>query len=91
MDAAGVVHRYWIRTSDDTLIKPNLAPPENKILHVEASEQKHIPVDLVLVGSIPRSAGAEVFFFYSKKQKALFRQEGSGHAVLDANHSIALR
>ncbi|WP_323853779.1 TcdA/TcdB pore-forming domain-containing protein [Xenorhabdus koppenhoeferi] len=91
MDAAGMVHRYWIRTSDDTLIKPNLAPPGNKILHVEAPEQKHIPADLVLVGSIPRSAGAEVFFFYSEKQKALFRQEGSGHAVLDANHSIALR
>ncbi|OWO79997.1 hypothetical protein B5C26_19355 [Photorhabdus luminescens] len=95
VDAAGVPHRYWIRTSDGTLIKPNLAPPADQTLHFEAHEQTRsawpIPADLVLAGSIPRPAGTEVFFFYSKEQKALFRQEGPGQAVLDANHPSALR
>ncbi len=95
VDAAGVPHRYWIRTSDGTLIKPNLAPPADQILHFETHEQTRsawpIPADLVLAGSIPRPAGTEVFFFYSKEQKALFRQEGPGQAVLDANHPSALR
>ncbi|WP_387690564.1 TcdA/TcdB pore-forming domain-containing protein [Photorhabdus sp. RM71S] len=95
MDAAGVAHRYWIRTSDGTLIKPNLAPPADQTLHFEAHEQARsawpIPADLVLAGSIPHPAGTEVFFFYSKEQKALFRQEGPGQTVLDANHPSALR
>ncbi|KGM27303.1 hypothetical protein KS18_15630 [Photorhabdus luminescens] len=95
VDTAGVAHRYWIRTSDGTLIKPNLAPPADWTLHFEAHEQTRsawpIPADLVLAGSIPRPAGTEVFFFYSKEQKALFRQEGPGQTVLDANHPSALR
>ncbi|MCA6223024.1 TcdA/TcdB pore-forming domain-containing protein [Photorhabdus antumapuensis] len=95
MDAAGVPHRYWIRTSDGTLIKPNLAPPADQALQFEGHEQTRsawpIPADLVLAGSIPRPAGTEVFFFYSKKQKALFRQEGPGQAILDARHPSALR
>ncbi|MDC9590610.1 TcdA/TcdB pore-forming domain-containing protein [Xenorhabdus sp. XENO-10] len=94
-DAAGVAHRYWIRTSDGTLIKPNLAPPKEQALHFEAHEQNRsawqIPADLVLAGSISRSTGTEVFFFYSREKKVLFRQEGSGQAVLDANHPTALR
>ncbi|AOM39799.1 TcdA/TcdB pore-forming domain-containing protein [Xenorhabdus hominickii] len=94
-DAAGVAHRYWIRTNDGTLIKPNLAPPEDQTLHFEEHEQTRsawqIPADLVLAGSITRPANTEVFFFYSKEQKVLFRQEGSGQAVLDANHPSALR
>ncbi|MBI6549676.1 TcdA/TcdB pore-forming domain-containing protein [Xenorhabdus lircayensis] len=95
MDAAGVAHRYWIRTSDGTLIKPNLAPPADQALHFEAHEQLRsawqIPADLVLAGSISGPAGKEVFFFYSKAQKILFRQEGSGQTVIDANHPTALR
>ncbi|WP_387465383.1 insecticidal toxin MCF [Photorhabdus sp. RM323S] len=95
VDAAGVPHRYWIRTNDGTLIKPNLAPPTDQILNFGAHEQTRsawkIPADLVLAGSMPQSGGKEVFFFYSKKQKALFRQEGPGQAVLDANQPSALR
>ncbi|MCW7548214.1 cytotoxin [Photorhabdus sp. APURE] len=95
VDAAGVPHRYWIRTSDGTLIKPNLAPPADQTLYFKEHEQTRsawqIPADLVLAGSITRPAGAEVFFFYSKQQKALFRQEGPGPAVLDANQPSALR
>ncbi|PHM22319.1 TcdA/TcdB pore-forming domain-containing protein [Xenorhabdus ehlersii] len=94
-DAAGVAHRYWIRTSDGTLIKPNLAPPKEQTLYSKEHEQTRsawqIPADLVLAGSISRPAGTEVFFFYSKKQNALFRQEGPGQAVLDANQPTALR
>ncbi|MCT8352637.1 TcdA/TcdB pore-forming domain-containing protein [Photorhabdus kayaii] len=97
VDAAGVAHRYWIRTGNGTLmlIKPNLAPPADQTLHFEAHEQARsawpIPADLVLAGSIPLPTGTEVFFFYSKEQKALFRQEGPGQTVLNANHPSALR
>lgn len=93
-DAAGVAHRYWIR-SDGTLIKPNLAPPKEQTSHFNEDEQIRsawqLPADLVLAGSISRPAGTEVFFFYSKEQNALFRQEGPGQAVLDANQPTALR
>ncbi|WP_350303958.1 insecticidal toxin MCF [Photorhabdus viridis] len=95
VDAANVPHRYWIRTSDGTLIKPNLALPTDQTRHFEEHEQTRsawqIPADLVLVGSIPQPGDKEVFFFYSKEQKALFRQEGPGQAVLDANQPSALR
>ncbi|WP_207626917.1 insecticidal toxin MCF [Photorhabdus stackebrandtii] len=95
VDAAGVPHRYWIRTSDGTLIKPNLAPPSDQTQRFKEHEQTRsawqIPADLVLAGSMPQLGGKEVFFFYSKEQKALFRQEGPGQAVLDANQPSALR
>ncbi|OCQ51404.1 Toxin B [Photorhabdus australis subsp. thailandensis] len=95
VDAARVPHRYWIRTSDGTLIKPNLAPPVDQTLSFEAHEQTRsawkIPADLVLAGSMPQPGGKEVFFFYSKAQKVLFRQEGAGQEVLDANQPSALR
>lgn len=93
-DAAGVAHRYWIRTSDGTLIKPNLAAPKEQTLYFKEYAPRsawQIPADLVLAGSISRPAGTEVFFFYSKEQNALFRQEGPGQAILDANHPTALR
>ncbi|MDX7990831.1 TcdA/TcdB pore-forming domain-containing protein [Xenorhabdus littoralis] len=95
MDAAGVAHRYWIRTNDGTLIKPNLVPPADHTPFFEAHEQTRsawpIPADLVLAGSISGLTGKEVFFFYSKEQKVLFRQEGPGQTVLDAIYPTALR
>ncbi|MCC8421433.1 insecticidal toxin MCF [Photorhabdus thracensis] len=95
VDAANVPHRYWIRTSDGTLIKPNLALPADKPRYFKEHEQTRsaweIPVDLVLAGSIPQPGDKEVFFFYSREQKALFRQEGPGQAVLNANQPSALR
>ncbi|MCU1751004.1 TcdA/TcdB pore-forming domain-containing protein [Pseudomonas sp. 6D_7.1_Bac1] len=94
-DAAGVAHRYWIRTSDGMVIKPNLAPPKDQTLRFQAHEQTRsawpIPADLMLAGSMHRSNAKEVFFFYSKEQNVLFRQEGAGQAVLDANRPSALR
>ncbi|MBK5529404.1 hypothetical protein JFT86_20925 [Pseudomonas sp. TH06] len=94
-DAAGVAHRYWIRTADGMLIKPNLAPPADQVLRFEAHESTRsawtIPADLVFAGSIPQPDGQEVFFFYSKAQKVLFRQNGAGQAILDASHPTALR
>ncbi|AYA40386.1 hypothetical protein HZS38_07815 [Xenorhabdus nematophila] len=95
IDANDVKHRYWIRTSDGTLIKPNLAPPADNTLYFEAHKQTRsnwqIPADLVLAGSIFDLSGKEVFFFYSNELKLLFRQEGSGQTVLDASHPTALR
>ncbi|WP_095144224.1 TcdA/TcdB pore-forming domain-containing protein [Pseudomonas sp. Irchel s3b6] len=94
-DAAGVAHRYWIRTSDGAVIKPNLAPPGDTTLRFEAHETSRsawpVPADLVLAGSMPGLDGKEVFFFYSKAQKVLFRQEGPGQAVLDSTRPTALR
>ncbi|TPG64370.1 TcdA/TcdB pore-forming domain-containing protein [Pseudomonas arsenicoxydans] len=94
-DAAGVAHRYWIRTSDGMVIKPNLEPPKDDTLRFQTQDQAHsawpIPADLLLAGSLPRSNTKEVFFFYSKEQNVLFRQEGAGQAVLDASQPTALR
>ncbi|MBP3997790.1 cytotoxin [Pseudomonas koreensis] len=94
-DAHGIAHRYWIRTQDGKVIKPNLQPPTDRALRFQAHEQTRsawpIPTDLMLVGNLPRANAKEVFFFYSKEQNALFRQEGGGQAVLDANRPSALR
>jgi insecticidal toxin len=94
-DAAGIAHRYWIRTRDGLVIKPNLAPPKDQMLHFQEHEQTRsawpIPSDLMLAGSMPRAHAKEVFFFYSKEQNVLFRQEGAGQTVLDANRPSALR
>lgn len=69
-DNAGLAHRYWIRSKDGTVIKPNLNP-----------STWPIPEDLVLVANMPATNDKEVFFFYSQGKKALFRQEGPGQAL----------
>lgn len=95
LDNAKVAHRYWVRTSDGTVIKPNLAPPAGQQPPVDAQGKPQsawpIPADLVFAGSMPQPAGQEVFFFYSQKQKVLFRQEGPGQKVLDGSQPSALR
>ncbi|MGE7957083.1 TcdA/TcdB pore-forming domain-containing protein [Pseudomonas sp. NPDC089530] len=94
LDNAKVAHRYWVRTGDGTVIKPNLAPPAGQ-QPVDAQGKPQsawpIPADLVFAGSMPQLAGQEVFFFYSQKQKVLFRQEGPGQKVLDGSQPSALR
>ncbi|MGQ5525183.1 TcdA/TcdB pore-forming domain-containing protein [Chitinimonas sp. PSY-7] len=94
-DTDGIAHRYWIRTDTRIVIKPNLAPPADQALRVEPSTRVRsawpIPADLVLAGSIPRPDGKEVFFFYSKEEKVLFRQEGPGQVELEATHPTAFR
>ncbi|MGY1448442.1 TcdA/TcdB pore-forming domain-containing protein [Pseudomonas chlororaphis] len=95
LDNAKVAHRYWVRTSDGTVIKPNLAPPAGQQPPLDAQGKPQsawpIPADLVFAGSMPQRAGQEVFFFYSQKQKVLFRQEGPGQKVLDGSQPSALR
>lgn len=95
LDNAKVAHRYWVRTSDGTVIKPNLAPPAGQQPPVDAQGKPQsawpIPADLVFAGSMPQPAGQEVFFFYSQKEKVLFRQEGPGQKVLDGSQPSALR
>lgn len=91
----GQVQRFWVRARDNMVIKPNLFPPAEQplqaILPGSTNSAWPIPDDLVLVGSIIRSGAEEAFFFYSKTEKVLFRQEGAGQAVLDALHPTALR
>lgn len=87
IDGNQASHRYWLRKTDGLLIKPNLSPslgygetPTNIRLH-----QSHwpIPSDLILVGSLFDKQGTEVFYFYSKKNKEVYRQEGAGQDVLN--------
>ncbi|EIM16908.1 toxin protein [Pseudomonas chlororaphis O6] len=95
LDNAKVAHRYWVRTSDGTVIKPNLAPPAGQQPPLDAQGKPQsawpIPADLVFAGSMPQPAGQEVFFFYSQKERVLFRQEGPGQKVLDGSQPSALR
>ncbi|MGR4041689.1 TcdA/TcdB pore-forming domain-containing protein [Pseudomonas sp. 910_21] len=95
LDNAKVAHRYWVRSSDGIVIKPNLAPPAGQAPRADAPGQAQsawqIPADLVLAGSLAQPGGQEVFYFYSKAQQVLFRQEGPGQKVLDAGQPSALR
>ncbi|MFJ7142915.1 TcdA/TcdB pore-forming domain-containing protein [Pseudomonas protegens] len=95
LDNAKVAHRYWVRSRDGIVIKPNLAPPAGQEPSADAPGQAQsawqIPADLVLAGSLAQPDGQEVFYFYSKAQQVLFRQEGPGQKVLDANQPSALR
>ncbi|WP_025127307.1 TcdA/TcdB pore-forming domain-containing protein [Pseudomonas sp. PH1b] len=95
LDSAKVAHRYWVRSSDGIVIKPNLAPPAGQAPRADAPGQAQsawqIPADLVLAGSLAQPGGQEVFYFYSKAQQVLFRQEGPGQKVLDAGQPSALR
>ncbi|MCD9568348.1 TcdA/TcdB pore-forming domain-containing protein [Pseudomonas protegens] len=95
LDNAKVAHRYWVRSSDGIVIKPNLAPPAGQAPRADAPGQVQsawqIPADLVLAGSQAQPGGQEVFYFYSKAQQVLFRQEGPGQKVLDAGTPSALR
>ncbi|WMI97573.1 TcdA/TcdB pore-forming domain-containing protein [Pseudomonas chlororaphis subsp. aurantiaca] len=94
-DADGGTYRYWLRTGDGVVITPNLQRPADQPQQFEAGEQDHsawpIPADLVLAGIMLEPAGEEIFFFYSKEQKVLFRQRGPGQTVPDANQPTALR
>ncbi|MFB4249782.1 TcdA/TcdB pore-forming domain-containing protein [Pseudomonas idahonensis] len=95
LDNAKVAHRYWVRSRDGVVIKPNLAPPAGQAPSADASGQVQsawkIPADLVLAGSLAQPGGQEVFYFYSQAQQVLFRQEGPGQQVLDAGQPSALR
>lgn len=49
------------------------------------------PTDLTLVGSLFDDNGGEVFFFYSKEDDVIFRQEGPGQEVIDLHNPTAKR
>ncbi|MEO9270322.1 TcdA/TcdB pore-forming domain-containing protein [Serratia ureilytica] len=84
-DNKGLVHRYWIRTSDGAFIKPNFMSPE---LLKESGRDWNVPSDLVLAGSIVSNInGRESFFFYSKEYNILFRQVGlEGNDTFTTSH-----
>ncbi|HHR5905359.1 TPA: TcdA/TcdB pore-forming domain-containing protein [Providencia alcalifaciens] len=93
VDSNQALHRYWLRVADSLLIKPNLSPslgygetPTNIRLH-----QSHwaIPPDLALMGSLFDEKGTEIFYFYSHKNKELYRQEGPGQDILNVTKPTA--
>ena len=49
------------------------------------------PQDLILVGSLFNEDGKEVFFFYSKDENTIFRQEGLGQNEIDLRNPTSRR
>ncbi|HHR5880205.1 TPA: TcdA/TcdB pore-forming domain-containing protein [Providencia alcalifaciens] len=93
VDTNQAEHRYWIRSTDMTLIKPNLSP---SLGHGEPVMEPNLPQshwpkphDLALIGSVFNHAGTEVFYFYSAKNKELYRQIGAGQNILNSSKPTA--
>lgn len=90
-DSQGNIYRMWVRTTDGTVIKPNLEPPQDGNPLSSKPGVSACPDDLVLVGLQKNKHDQEVFFFYRHKEQMVYRQEGPGAAVLNPNHPTAHR
>lgn len=92
-DQYGINQHFWLRLSDGVLIKPNLELPHNEVnpnsTLSQTQSQWPIPFDLAFVSSNFNIHGEEVFFFYSKQYKCIFRQRGLGQNILDINNATA--
>ncbi|KAL7268816.1 hypothetical protein RUND412_008547 [Rhizina undulata] len=73
VDDDKVKHRYWLRKSDGAVIKPDLP------------EGTSIQDDLILAGSlISDEDGSEVFYFFTRSEKTLYRQASIGTGAIAA-------
>nr|ELR5112178.1 hypothetical protein [Providencia stuartii] len=89
-DSHGINRRYWIRKESNTLIKPNLEASFTPFIDDSGNEVKWMPPDdIALVGNLFDSHQTGIFFFYSKKENKLYRQEGLGQDELDSNQPTA--
>nr|ELR5083743.1 hypothetical protein [Providencia stuartii] len=89
-DSNGINRRYWVRNESNTLIKPNLEPNFKAFITATGNEVKWTPPDdLMLVGSLFDDNQTEVFFFYSKKENKVYRQEGLGQDKIDDSQPTA--
>ncbi|MGQ5522687.1 TcdA/TcdB pore-forming domain-containing protein [Chitinimonas sp. PSY-7] len=61
--------RFWLRRHDGAVIKPVLPP-------IVRYNDYIVPPDLTLASCSRLTNGSEVFYFYSAKEKQVFRQEG---------------
>ncbi|WP_438336210.1 TcdA/TcdB pore-forming domain-containing protein [Providencia hangzhouensis] len=72
IDKNNNIYHYWLRERDGVIIKPNVASYNLALDNKELFE----PKDLMFVGFLLNNDGKEVFFFYSHKEKLIYRQVG---------------
>ncbi|WP_283125596.1 TcdA/TcdB pore-forming domain-containing protein [Providencia stuartii] len=89
-DSKDINRRYWLRTDNNTLIKPNLEPS----FYASSEYQGNIiqwvpPNDLILIGSLFSDNEMEVFFFYSRYEDKIYRQEGLGQDIIEEGNPTA--
>lgn len=68
-NSAGVERHYWWRKQDGAVIRPNL--PASAIGHYQLS-------DIELTGSTTTLSGEEVFYFFDRARKQVWKQNGTG-------------
>ncbi|MEY1237352.1 TcdA/TcdB pore-forming domain-containing protein [Providencia manganoxydans] len=84
-DSNGINRRYWLRMSSNTLIKPNIESSIHSPNNIINNKKWTPPDDVKLGGSLIDDTGNEIFFFFSKKENKVYRQEGLGQDKLDDN------
>ncbi|WP_369427405.1 TcdA/TcdB pore-forming domain-containing protein [Providencia sp. PROV236] len=89
-DSEGINRRYWLRTDSKTLIKPNLEAS----FYTHSDRTGNIiqwtpPNDLMFIGRLFSSSGMEVFFFYSRCEDKIYRQEGLGQDIIENGNPTA--
>lgn len=67
--------RAWVHTNTGVVVRPLLEPPPAKRGQVATWSS---PNDLLLSASMTTPSGLSVYMFFSAKEKALFRQLGTG-------------
>ena len=73
-------YRYWLRTSDKMLVKPNLT---------DMSSDKAMRIKFI--GSIKQAEKPELFYFLDPFENALYSQEGADSTMPNAVQSMASR
>ncbi len=76
-DNTNFTYRYWLRTADKMLIKPDMSA--DKALRLK------------FIGSIRQTEGSEIFYFLDPIENALYRQEGAEPPISDPAKPIATR
>ncbi|MCG9529044.1 hypothetical protein MCM45_21175, partial [Providencia rettgeri] len=72
IDKNNNIYHYWLREKDGVIIRPTVTSYKLALDSKELFE----PKDLIFVGFLLNNNGQEVFFFYSYKEKLIYRQVG---------------
>lgn len=83
VDSEGFLKRFWLRTHNQTLIKPNLEALRGPYDMQTGRSLWRMPEDLILIGNFLDENGGEIFFFYSRQEGVIFRQEGLGQDIFN--------
>lgn len=94
-DVEKKLHRCWFRMSDGMLIKPNLPREIEKETTLINTQKKQsdilIPQDLILAGNLVDENDNEFFYFYSRENKVIYRQESTSKNIADSSFPIAIK